>query len=163
MLLQEVVPTLKPVDDITNMVITCNDRYASFDLERIFEEYRAFEVPDLVNKIDVAVNDKVACEAWGLTPADSDLTEPVVTDLPIMVANGSVDAETPVEWGEAAAEGPENAIFVTFAYAPHGANTQFGCGPAVSTAFIMYPEQQPDTSCTEELLKSFPYILPTQQ
>ncbi len=162
-LLQEISPTLNAVDDITNRVITCNDRYASFDLEAIFEGYRAFDVPELVNKVDVAVNDKVACEAWGLTPEDTGLTGPVVTDLPIMVSNGSIDPETPVEWGEAAAEGLKNAFFVTFAYAPHGASTQFACGPAVTTAFVMYPEQPPDTSCANDLLVSFPYILPDRQ
>ncbi len=162
-LLQEISPTLKVVDDITNGVITCNDRYASFDLEAIFEGYRAFDVPELVNKVDVAVNDKVACEAWGLTPEDTGLTEPVVTDLPIMVSNGSIDAETPVEWGEGAAEGLENAYFVTFAYAPHGASTQFACGPAVATAFIMYPEQQPDDNCANSMLEIFPFTLPDQE
>jgi pimeloyl-ACP methyl ester carboxylesterase len=162
-LLSDVLPTLQPVDGITNSVITCNDRYASFDLENTFETYRAFEAPELIQKVDVAVNDKVDCEAWGLTPESTELTDPVVTDLPIMVSNGSIDSETPVEWGEAAAEGLGNAFFVTFPYYPHGASTQFKCGPAVATAFMMYPEQQPNLACAGELLKNFPFVLPAQE
>jgi hypothetical protein len=157
------LPTLEPVDGITNRVITCNDRYASLDLESIFESYRAFEVPELIQKIDVGVNDKVDCEAWGLTPAGTELTEPVVTDLPIMVTNGSIDGETPVEWGEAAAAGLSNSFFVTFPYYPHGASVQASCGPAVATAFLMYPEQQPNLACVDELLKKFPFALPDTQ
>ena len=160
-LLGEVLPTLKPVDSITNIVITCNDRYASFDLENIFETYRAFEVPELIQKIDVAVNDKVYCEAWGLTPGGTELAAAVMTDLPIMVTNGAIDAETPVEWGEAVAEGLGNAFFVTFPYYPHGASTQFKCGPAVATAFMMYPEQQPDVACAGELRDRFPWVMPS--
>lgn len=159
-LLAEIAPTLEATNTTTNSVITCNDRYASFDLESIFEAYQEFEVPELLTKIDVAVNDKVYCEAWGLTPEGTELTDPVVTDLPIMVASGSIDAETPVEWGEAAAEGLENAFNVTLVYAPHGATTQFDCGPAVATAFIMYPEQQPNLDCINENLDYFPFVLP---
>ena len=160
--IEAILPTLTAVDSITNIVITCNDRYGSFDLERIFEAYRSYEAPALVNKIDVAVNNKTECEGWGLTPEDTDLTDAVVSDLPILVSNGSVDAETPVEWGEAAAEGLSNAFSVTFTYAPHGASTQFSCGPAVATAFIMYPEQQPDFSCVTSLRDIFPFVLPDQ-
>jgi pimeloyl-ACP methyl ester carboxylesterase len=160
--IEAIVPTLTATDTITNIVITCNDRYGSFDLERIFEDYRAYEVPELINKIDVAVNNKTECEGWGLTPEDTDLTEAVISDLPILVSSGSVDTETPVEWGEAAAIGLSNALSVTFAYAPHGASTQFDCGPAVATAFIMYPEQQPDVTCATSLQDRFPFILPDQ-
>ncbi len=161
-MLRDILPTLTSIDNITNSVITCNDRYASFDLESIFESYRTFEVPELIQKIDVAVNDKVDCEAWGLTPEATGLTGPVVTDLPIMVSNGAIDAETPVEWGEAAAEGLDNAFFVTFPYYPHGASTQFNCGPAIASAFIMYPEQQPNLACVNELLEDFPFAAAAQ-
>jgi hypothetical protein len=159
-LVQEALPTLKSVNDITNNVIVCNDRYASLNPERIFDEYRAFEAPVLISKVDVAVNEKVACEAWGLTPENTDLTEPVVSNLPIMVSNGSMDGETPVEWGEAAAAGLENAFLVTFTYAQHGASTQFDCGPAVTNAFFMYPDRQPVTACADDLRDRFPWVVP---
>ena len=79
---RRISPTLNAVDDIANRVIY-NDRYASFNLEAIFEGYRAFDVPELVDKVDVAVNNKVACEAWGLTP-DTGLTGPW-SESPIVV------------------------------------------------------------------------------
>ena len=80
-----------------------------------------------------------------------------------MVFNGSIDAETPVEWGQAAAEGLTNAFSVTFTYAPHGASTQFDCGPAVSTAFIMYPDQEPKIACLDAPLEWFPFVLPDEE
>lgn len=161
-LVTEALPELKSFDEIANIAITCNDRYASLDLERIFAEYRAFDVPELLNPIDTAANEKAACEAWGLTPEDSDLTDPVTSALPILVSNGSMDQQTPVEWGEAAAEGLSNATLVTFTYAQHGASTQFECGPAVANAFIMYPDQVPATDCAGALRLQFPFVLPGQ-
>jgi pimeloyl-ACP methyl ester carboxylesterase len=159
-LLAVIRPTIEKANLITMDIITCNDRYGSFDLEALFAGFRSFEVPGLIKKNDVAVNAKVICTMWGLTPPESVLRAPVVTDLPIMVSNGSVDDATPVEWGQAAAQGLENAFFVTFAYFPHGASTQFTCGPAVTAAFILDPSHMPDTGCADDAQAAwFPFVL----
>lgn len=153
-------PHIDSANIITLDVITCNDRFGSFDLESLFADFRAFEVPGLISKTDVAVNQKVMCTLWGLTPAESRLRPPVVTDLPIMVMNGSVDAETPVEWGEAAYDALTNAYFVTFAYFPHGSSTQFDCGPAVTAAFLLDPSRMPNTDCAADLqTELYPFVL----
>ncbi|MCA9902562.1 MAG: alpha/beta fold hydrolase [Anaerolineae bacterium] len=163
-LLEGIRPTIESANTITLDIISCNDRYGSFDLEALFAGFRAFEVPRLINKVDVSVNEKVACAMWGLTPEGSSLRSPVVTDLPILVSNGSIDQETPVEWGEAAYEGLENAFFLTFAYFPHGASTQFICGPAVTAAFLLDPSRIPDTSCVDDLqADSFPFVLSSDE
>ena len=159
-LLASMRPSIDSANLIALDVISCNDRYGSFDLEAIFNGYRTFEVPGLIKKNDVAVNAKVVCTVWGLTSADTALRPPVVTDLPILMTNGSVDAETPVEWGEAVYQSLENAHFLTFAYYPHGASTQFTCGPAVAAAFLLDPGQMPDTTCADDLqTKVFPFVV----
>jgi pimeloyl-ACP methyl ester carboxylesterase len=159
-LLADIRPTIENANLITLDIVTCNDRYGSFDLEALFSGFRSFAVPGLISKIDVAVNASVVCAMWGLTPPDSGLRAPVVTDLPIMVSNGSIDDATPVEWGQAAAQGLENAYFVTFTYFPHGASTQFTCGPAVTAAFILDPRRMPDTGCADDLqTETFPFVL----
>jgi pimeloyl-ACP methyl ester carboxylesterase len=158
-LLEDIQPTLDTTNAITLDVISCNDRYGSFDLESLFADFRSFEVPGFIRKTDVAVNAKVVCTLWGLNDDDTTLSSPVVTDLPILVANGSIDSETPVEWGESVYENLTNAYFVTFEYYPHGSTAQFSCGPAVAAAFILDPEQMPDTSCADDLQQSnFPFV-----
>lgn len=163
-LLAEVRPSLDSANSIATDIITCNDRYGSFDLETIFAGYRTYEAPSLVKKIDVAVNEKVRCALWGLTDESTTLPTPVVTDLPILVANGSVDPATPEEWGVAAYESLTNAYFVTFAYFPHGATTQFpvlGCGPDVATAFLLDPSHMPDIACADDFQTlRYPFALP---
>ncbi|MCK6581123.1 MAG: alpha/beta hydrolase [Anaerolineae bacterium] len=159
-LLEEIRPTISLSNPLMLDIIGCNDRYGSFDLESTFASYRSFEVPDLITKVDVSVNQIVACTVWGLTPQDATLRPPVSTNLPILVSNGSIDPETPVEWGEAAYAGLENAFFITFAYYPHAATAQFDCGPAVAAAFILDPSRMPETSCADDLqLSYFPFIL----
>jgi len=159
-LLKEALPSLRADDPITYTIITCNDRYASLNPERMFAGFRAYEVPEMLIKIDVGTNEKVACEAWGLTPDDTDLKPAVVSSLPILVSNGSTDPETPVEWGESAAIGLENAYFVTYAFTQHGASAQFECGPAVTAAFFMDPMRMPDVTCSESVRQRFPFVLP---
>ncbi len=159
-LLDGIRPTISPANIITLDVISCNDRYGSFDLEALFAGFRSFEVPGLISKVDVSVNQKVACILWGLTPENTPLRPPVTTALPILVSNGSVDVETPVEWGEAASQSLENAYFVNFAYFPHGASTQFSCGPAVTAAFVLDPSRMPDTGCADDAQAAwFPFVL----
>lgn len=153
------MPTLSSVDDITNVVITCNDRYASLDLESILASYRDYEVPGLLNRYDKAIDERVACEAWGLTPADTGLRAPVTSDLPILVSNGTVDPETPVEWGEAAAENLTNAYVFNTVYGQHGSTGLFDCGKAVAAAFIMYPEREPNMACADDFRERFPFVL----
>lgn len=158
-LVEEAIPTLKSVDDITNVVITCNDRYESLDVEKILESYQAYEIPALLNRFDTAVDEKVACDAWGLTPRDTDLKVAVTSDLPILVSNGSMDPETPVEWGDAAAETLTNATVFTTIYGQHGSTGLFDCGKAVAAAFIMYPDQEPDMACADDLREDYPFVL----
>lgn len=158
-LVQEAMPTLKSVDEVTLVVITCNDRYESLDLEEILESYQAYEIPALINRYDTAVNEKIACDAWGLTPEDSGLKELTTSDLPILVSNGTMDQETPVEWGEAAAENLTNTTVFTTIYGQHGSTALFDCGKAVAAAFIMYPEQEPDMACADDLLETYPFAL----
>ena len=158
-LVEEAIPTLKSVDDITNVVITCNDRYESLDVEKTLESYQAYEMPALLNRFDTAVDEKVACDAWGLTPRDTDLKVAVTSDLPILVSNGSMDPETPVEWGDAAAENLTNATVFTTIYGQHGSTGLFDCGRAVAAAFIMYPDQEPDMACADDLREDYPFVL----
>ena len=162
-LVLEAIPTLNSVDDITNVVITCNDRYESLALEEILASYQAFEIPALLNRYDKAFNEKVACDAWGLTPDGTALKEPVTSDLPILVSNGTMDPETPLEWGEAAAENLTNATIFNTIYGQHGSTGLFDCGKAVAAAFIMYPEQEPDMACADDFRESFPFVLEAPQ
>jgi pimeloyl-ACP methyl ester carboxylesterase len=162
-LVKEAMPTLKIVNDITLVVITCNDRYESLDLEEILESYQAYEIPALINRYDTAINEKVACDAWGLTPKDTGLKEAVTSDLPILVSNGTMDHETPVEWGEAAAEKLTNATVFNTIYGQHGSTGLFDCGKAVAAAFIMYPDQEPNLACADDLRESYPFVLEAPQ
>jgi pimeloyl-ACP methyl ester carboxylesterase len=159
----EAMPTLKIVYDITNVVITCNDRYESLALEEILASYQAYEIPALLNRYNKAFNEKIACDAWGLTPEDTDLKEPVTSDLPILVSNGTMDPETPLEWGEAAAEKLTNATVFTTIYGQHGSTGLFDCGKAVAAAFIMYPEQEVDLACADDFRESYPFVLEAPQ
>ena len=90
-----------------------------------------------------------ACTALGLTDRDP-LLVPVQTDVPVLVAAGSVDPITPPDYAEAILPGLENATYVELPYTGHGATGQ-DCGAAILGDFLADPERAPDTSCIDEM------------
>ncbi len=144
-----------------NYAVLCNDMYAQFDIENAFETYRNAEAPQLLSLPGLLPIYITRCENYQLTTGIGESSEPVVSQLPILVANGGIDATTPVEWGEAAAEHLPNAQLVTIPMFDHGATAKSECGQDIVRFFFTYPEQEVDQSCTEALNPVF--ILPNEE
>jgi pimeloyl-ACP methyl ester carboxylesterase len=141
-----------------NTAVLCNDMYAQFDVESAFEAYRNAEAPQLLSDTGFLVTYIARCERYNLTAGAGESAEPVVSEIPILIANGSIDFTTPVEWGEAAAEHLPNAQLVTIPMLDHGATAKSACGQDIVHHFFTYPDMMVDTGCTEELRPVF--ILP---
>jgi hypothetical protein len=97
--------------------------------------------------VDGHVSD--VCTALGLDETDP-LLVPVRTDVPVLVAAGSVDPITPPDYAEAILPGLENATYVELPYTGHGATGQ-DCGATILGDFLADPERAPDTSCIDEM------------
>ena len=97
--------------------------------------------------VDGHVSD--VCTALGLDNTDP-LLVPLRTDVPVLVAAGSVDPITPPDYAEAILPGLENATYVELPYTGHGATLQ-DCGAAILGDFLADPERAPDTSCIDEM------------
>lgn len=141
-----------------NTAVLCNDMYAQFDVENAFEIYRNAEAPQLLGGLGILVTYMTRCERYNLTAGTGESAEPVVSEVPILVANGSIDFITPLEWGEAAAEHLPNAQLVTIPMYDHGATAKSECGQDIVRYFFTYPEQKVSTACIEDLKPR--YILP---
>lgn len=105
---------------------------------------------------------------WALSRADAygewpkytprpDPTKWPETRVPMLMLNGTLDGETPIEQAILAAahfDGPHQT-FITLPNAPHGAGYQspttipgvFACGLAIMGSFMQSPRGTPDTSC----------------
>ncbi|MEL6861572.1 MAG: alpha/beta fold hydrolase [Pseudomonadota bacterium] len=75
------------------------------------------------------------------------------TDVPILVAAGTVDPITPPSFSQAILPGLPNAQYVEFPYTGHGAlfTDSTGCGGDLWVAFVSNPTEPLDTSCLSQV------------
>ena len=77
----------------------------------------------------------------------------VVTDVPILVAAGTVDPITPPNYSRSIMSDLANGQYVEFPYTGHGAlfSHSPGCGQDLWVAFVKDPMAQLDTSCIADV------------
>ena len=141
-----------------NTAVSCNDLSPDFDINAAFEAYKNAEAPQLLTNIQAFLSYLARCERYGLTEGEGESSEPVVSSLPILVVNGSVDKNTAARWGESTVEFLPNAQMVTIPLVAHGASALSPCGQDITNAFFTYPEEEVNDYCTAVLQPV--YVLP---
>ncbi|MEM9179416.1 MAG: alpha/beta hydrolase [Pseudomonadota bacterium] len=103
--------------------------------------------PKLSQWVETLTWGKTCTEAYEINPDPA--VKPLITDVPILVAAGTVDPITPPYYGEAILPGLGNAQYVELPYTGHGAlfSDHRGCGGDLWVAFVTNPEAELDTSC----------------
>jgi pimeloyl-ACP methyl ester carboxylesterase len=100
------------------------------------------------------------CQIWGVALADPIEAEPVVSDIPTLVAAGEFDPITPAKWAQSAASYLSNSFFFVFPGGGHGVIDMNDCSQGIMQAFLDDPTQEPDGSCIDEM-GSVPWALPS--
>ncbi len=90
------------------------------------------------------------CDLWPSEPPDISVGTPVTSAIPTLLLAGALDASTPVEWAEAAAETLSNGELFVF---PANAHVQLAdaCARSVLRAFLAEPQNRPDPACLDDL------------
>jgi pimeloyl-ACP methyl ester carboxylesterase len=81
----------------------------------------------------------VACRQWPVRSADPELSEPVVSDVPVLLISGALDPITPPSGAKHAAETLSNARLHLVPFGGHGAGVTDPCAVEVRDAFIAEP------------------------
>jgi pimeloyl-ACP methyl ester carboxylesterase len=88
------------------------------------------------------------CALWGTGVPDPTDSEPVVSNVPVLIFNGEFDPITPPGWGELAAQTLSKSRVVTFPGIGHGASLSgSSCARQIAVAFFADPQAQLDISC----------------
>lgn len=91
-----------------------------------------------------------ACRRWPAGSVGEGFHENVVSDVPVLILNGTHDPVTPPHWGEDAARTLPNSVLVVVPHGHHGWGGLENAGPCVTsiqTAFLSDPWQKPDLAC----------------
>ncbi len=149
---------LQRVNEITNRVIECNDRYANFDLPATFETLRAYEAPQLILDPTSTLSYQIDCEGYGLTADPAPLPDPVTSSLRTLVTNGALDGNTRVAWGGVVFDALTNAETITFPQSGHASTMLSQCAKDITNFFITYPDAKLNLNCIETMKPVF--VLP---
>lgn len=147
-------------EGLTNFAVKCNDRNATFNAERAFAIYRAYEAPQLIRELDLVASYQARCRMFGLPEVTYAIPPAAVSDLPTLVMNGGIDHATAAEWGGYAMAGLSNARMVTVPLTEHGSTRYSQCAKDIAHTFFLYPNAALDTACVEQFRPVF--VLPNE-
>lgn len=102
-----------------------------------------------------AVYGSTICDLWGVKAQSQAENEPIKSDIPVLLTNGSYDNETPPEWAAAMQENLPNSFHIVFPGWKHTVTTNWGnpCAMAVANAFFNDPSTKPALECLEAIVR----------
>lgn len=99
------------------------------------------------------------CDAWGALPYNPLNSQPVVSEIPVLVLAGEYDPTTPVTAAEMVSNDLPNDYFYIIPGMGHGVTAGNECALAIVKNFLRNPSEEPDSRCLESLA-SFEFFLP---
>jgi pimeloyl-ACP methyl ester carboxylesterase len=93
------------------------------------------------------------CEMWGAAPLDAHESEPLVSDIPVLILAGEYDSTTPSTRAVKVAGRLGNSFFFEFPGLGHAPSTSSAadCPLNIIGAFLRDPSMKPDGSCIAEM------------
>lgn len=100
-----------------------------------------------------------ACNQWNVKPLDSNVDQPVISDIPTLVLSGGFDPITPEDYGNQAASTLQNSFVFVFPAGGHGQALESDCQNGIIQSFLDDPTKRPDDTCIGKISKPA-YITP---
>lgn len=123
--------------------IWCNDVFPFEDFGRFG---RHDNVPDQLSTISWTVVPPGIYDLWPRREADPGFTQPVFSVIPVLVANGQYDPDTPPEWGKELCRTLPNSHYFLFPGQSHLPLFLHPAGRQIAMAFLDNPYERPDDS-----------------
>lgn len=95
------------------------------------------------------------CPVWDVADADTSMSAPVVSDVPVLILEGEFDAATAPEWVDLLTPTLSAAQVVRFPFTGHSVLGKSQCSVDVLTAFLGNPTEQVDGSCADSITLTF--------
>jgi pimeloyl-ACP methyl ester carboxylesterase len=95
-----------------------------------------------------------ACALWPRATIESDYSQPVQSDVPVLIVTGEWDPVTPPSNGDATAKSLKNSVHIVVPHGGHGLGGLEGidCIDRISTEFVERGNAKDiDTSCVKNI------------
>jgi len=130
--------------------IHCIDDIRHERFEDAVNSYNDLLFPQLTDLVE-SKGQANRCVNWPVTAAPIEVKDPVSSDVPAIILQGSFDRSTPVYMGRRASRELENSTFILVPQKGHGTWSagKSDCVGQIATAFVQNPRAEPDLSCLE--------------
>lgn len=95
------------------------------------------------------------CPIWNVGKADPAVSAPTVSDVPVLILEGSFDAATAPEWVDLVTPDLKRLQQVSFPFTGHGVLGKSRCAPSIMAAFLDDPMRPVDASCAAQTMVTF--------
>ena len=143
-------------------IAVCNENSPFYDRDEI--EQVAAATGDYANLHNEAIYLLDLCLPGYFRSPPPIENEPVYSDIPVLLFSGEFDTATPPDYAERIASTLETVYLYTFPRTGHGVVGSGQCFSDIMLEFITTPQQEPDTTCMNNLLRRLGWSdrLPTQ-
>jgi pimeloyl-ACP methyl ester carboxylesterase len=134
--------------------IWCSDVFPFEDFSE-FGKHRS--VPDQLTGITWTVVPPGVYSLWPRSEADPEFAQSVFSEIPVLVANGQYDPDTPSKWGRALCETLPNSQYILFPGQSHLPLFLHPLGRQIVMEFLRDPYRRPDESgITQKPFRFYP-------
>ena len=95
------------------------------------------------------------CPIWNVGRAAPAVSAPIVSDVPVLILEGTFDAATAPEWVDVITPDLKNAQVVSFPFTGHSVLGKSTCAPSIMAAFLDNPTKPVDQTCAAQTTLTF--------
>ena len=95
------------------------------------------------------------CPIWNVGKADPAVSARIVSDVPVLILEGTFDAATAPQWVDAITPHLKNAQVVPFPFTGHSVLGKSKCALSIMTAFLASPTKPVDPTCAAQITLTF--------
>ncbi len=137
------------VASFLNKNIHCAEDLKFETLDDALAVIDTLEIPALADR-DIVVEQAARCAAWPVAAQPRSVADPVSSDVPTLILQGTYDVRTPLLMGR---EASRQLARSTLAIVPQQGHEVWvdatSCPAKLASAFIIDPERRPDLSCLD--------------
>jgi pimeloyl-ACP methyl ester carboxylesterase len=128
-------------------VVECQEEVPFTDAARMAADIAA---QPLLDNYGIVADDFHACSVWVRAGASAAVKEPVASDIPALVLQGTFDAISPVSSGKGTAARLPKGFYLEFPEVGHKVVDQSQCGQRIAADFLDNPGVKPTATCLAE-------------
>ena len=95
------------------------------------------------------------CPIWNVGMAAPAVSAPIVSDVPVLILEGTFDAATAPEWVDLITPDLRNSQVVAFPFTGHSVLGKSTCAPSIMAAFLDNPTKPVDHACAARTTLTF--------